>query len=421
MPRSKRTLPLLLLAGFVALTLAAAPSLAVVTYGLRTNPLDPYTAGMDTWPFTTLGNYYYGMNWDYNYQTRGGTSVAIGYFTLLTADHYSIAVGYEFMVNVDKFRVASMETLPADPGQGTNAPDLLVLHVENLTNEYRPLPGFYDLYTYTGGSSTTTTPPSDFPTSAQSFAMVGTGNSGSTTSRTHYTDTWDSVPPVSTRALRWGTNKYDLLIRNTSTDYRGVMHNTQCIKMSYNRVTNKTTYEAGMGMGDSGGGVFVKVDGTWKFAGINLYREALSDGYSDIYAASIPYYASELYNILQDDLLPGDLNLDGNVDSYDYITLKTNFGMTGETVTWSLGDFNGDGLVGYEDFIALTTNFGYKSTPHPIMTPPSDGYISTGSMAMPEPGSAILLVLGAAALLRRRQGYGGQVRRRGGESKRQNQ
>jgi hypothetical protein len=109
-----------------------------------------------------------------------------------------------------------------------------------------------------------------------------------------------------------------------------------------------------------------------------------------------------LYDILQYDLLPGDLNLDGDVDSSDYITLKENFGET--DATWSHGDFNDDGLVGYDDLFALMTNFGYKSNPHPIMTPPSGGSISTGDMAaVPEPGTAILLVLGAAALLRRRR------------------
>jgi len=118
MPRSKRTLSLLLPAAFVALTLAAAPSLAVVTNGLRTDPTDPNTAGMDTWPFTTLGNNYYGMNWNYNYQTKGGTSVAIGYFTLLTADHYYIDTVDDgtpttyntFLINGDTWRVASSTT-----------------------------------------------------------------------------------------------------------------------------------------------------------------------------------------------------------------------------------------------------------------------------------------------------------------------
>jgi hypothetical protein len=385
MPRSKRTLSLLSLAAFVALTLAAAPSFAVVG-GIT-----------DLTEFSDPASQYYGMNWSYVYKPYNGSSVAIGYFTLLTADHYlNNKVGDTFWINGDNWRVSSVET-PNEDYQPT--PDLRVLHLENLTNQYRPLPGFYDLYTGT------------FST-ASSFVIVGLGNTG-VTYDTYYTNTSGT-----SGVRRWGTNRFDKLVWKEYTT-----HNTRCFKMRYSKIDDaNTVHESGVGSGDSGGGVFVKDGDTWKLAGINLYRDyypGSTDWYRDFYAASIPYYASKLYDILQYDLLPGDADLDGNVDSYDYITLKANFGRT--EATWSQGDFNSDGLVGYEDFIALTTNFGYKSTPHPIMTPPSDGYISTGSMAMPEPGSAILLVLGAAALLRRRQGYGGQVRRRGGESKRRNQ
>ena len=397
MPRSKRTLSLLLPAAFVALTLAAAPSLAVVTNGLRTDPTDPNTAGMDTWPFTTLGNNYYGMNWNYNYQTKGGTSVAIGYFTLLTADHYYIDTVDDgtpttyntFLINGDTWRVASSTTL-TNPDQ--SKADMRVLQMENLTNKYRPLPGFYNLYTGTFPSAT-----------ERNFVIVGWGDTGDTYD-THYTD-----KPGSSGVRRWGTNNFKNLLSDyfVGGPYRGP-HSTKCFRMTYSKTS--TTYEAGVGVGDSGGGVFVKVGGTWKLAGINLYQiGTYPTNLTGSYAASIPYYASKLYDILQYDLLPGDLNLDGDVDSSDYITLKENFGET--DATWSHDDFNDDGLVGYDDLFALMTNFGYKSNPHPIMTPPSGGSISTGDMAaVPEPGSAILLALGAAALLRRR-GVIGKARR----------
>jgi len=370
MPRSKRTLSLLLPAAFVALTLAAAPSLAVVG-GIT-----------DLTEFSNPASQYYRMNWSYVYKPYDGSSVAIGYFTLLTADHYSNnKVGDTFWINGDKWLVSSVET-PNEVGQPT--PDLRVLHLENLTNQYRPLPGFYDLY---AGTFTT----------ASSFVMVGLGDTGVTYDK-YYTDTSGT-----SGVRRWGTNRFDKLVWKADTT-----HGTQCFKMRYSKVDNvNTVHESGVGMFDSGGGVFVKDinTNTWKLAGINLYREyypGYTDRYRDFYAASIPYYASKLYDILQYDLLPGDLNLDGDVDSSDYITLKENFGET--DATWSHGDFNDDGLVGYDDLFALMTNFGYKSNPHPIMTPPSGGSISTGDMAaVPEPGSAILLVLGAAALLRRRR------------------
>jgi hypothetical protein len=392
MSESTRTLSLLAPVAFVALTLAAAPSLAVVTYGPN--------AGTDTSPFRTPGNEYYGMNWSYVYRTGldnvdvGGTSVAVGYFTLLTARHFGpLAVGTTFTANGDTFSVTSIDWLSPDPGQ-SKPPDLRVLHVENLTNKYRPLPGFYELYTYPGGSSTTTAAPAPFPTSAQSFVFVGTGNTGETMSPSYYTDTPD------TRRLRWGSNRYDGLIRKNASNF-----STQCIAMSYSRGTtdaNKTLYESGLGDHDSGSGVFVKdpATNTWKLAGIGLYRdlyEGLPDYYSPMWAASIPYYEPKLRSLIHSDKLPGDLNMDGTVDSADYITLKANFGMTG--ATWLQGDFNGDGLVGYEDLFALETNFGY--TPYKTVTTP-DGSIPGGGMLLPEPGSAMLLALGAVALLRRR-------------------
>jgi|GEM_PF-2041420 len=396
--RSKRTLSLLLPAALVTLTLAAAPSLAVVG-GIT-----------DLAEFSDPASPYYGMDWSYNYLTGGGTSVAIGYFTLLTADHYFIPAGKTFTINGDSFIITSTDLLPADAGYST--PDLRVVHVKNLTNEYRPLPGFYDLYTYSGGSST---PPINFPPWAQSFLIVGSGDTGETTIpiadppyyqyTPYYTDT------ANTRGLRWGTNRFTKFDREEYTGDRGP-HSTMCTKMVYVLPTSRTAtvHESGLGIGDSGCGVFVNDKGTWKLAGVGLYRDYYDypdhpDRYSSFYAASIPFYASRLYNILQYDVLPGDLNLDGNVDSSDFVTLQANFGKTG--ATWYDGDFNVDGVVDGEDLFALKTNFGYRSTPHPTMTPPSSAFIPTGGIsAMPEPGSAILLVLGAAALLRRRGGQG---------------
>ena len=378
MSRTTHRLSLLLLAAFLTLTWTAAPSLAVVG-GI-----------IDLSEFSDSNSPYYGMNWGYNYGTGGGTSVAIGYFTLMTADHYSMAVGSTFTINGDTFRIKSMENLDADPDE-LYQPDMRVLHMENLTNPYRALPGFYDLYTYEG-----VTWPGEPLGTEKSFVMVGTGDTGSTTSTTYYTDTED------TRALRWGTNRYESLTRRGETGYDGTRYSTWCFKMRYNKVSAATPHESGLGIGDSGAGVFVKDGDTWKLAGIGLYRDSFSGGYRDFYAASIPYYADRLYDILQYDVLPGDLNLDGNVDSYDYVTLKANFGMTGGA-TWYDGDFDGDGDVGSTDLYALETNFEYTSNPHPVMTPPGTGGSSGGSELLPEPTTFLLLGAGATGLAIRRR------------------
>jgi autotransporter-associated beta strand protein len=83
----------------------------------------------------------------------------------------------------------------------------------------------------------------------------------------------------------------------------------------------------------------------------------------------------------------GDTNGDSVVDAADFITLKKNFGKsTGAGVT--AGDFNSSGTVDWTDLSALMNNMG-----------------NTGGTpaTTPEPCSAILLIFGAAALLRRRR------------------
>jgi autotransporter-associated beta strand protein len=84
--------------------------------------------------------------------------------------------------------------------------------------------------------------------------------------------------------------------------------------------------------------------------------------------------------------LPGDADGDGVVDAADYITVKQNFGMT--DAQWAQGDFSGDRQVNWTDLQILMTNFGTRSV--------------GGAPAAPEPCSAVLLMFGAAALLRRR-------------------
>jgi hypothetical protein len=177
-----------------------------------------------------------------------------------------------------------------------------------------------------------------------------------------------------------------------------------------------TVYESGFGLLDSGGGVFVNDNGAWKLAGMNLYREPIDKGHPDLYKylypASIPAYAGSLSTILQSvppagatwlaNVLPGDIDGNGRVDLSDYMTLKVNYGKT--VLPWKQGDCNGDGLLGYAELLAVETNLGYDLSL--AMGSPSGGGSMPlgGAEAAPEPGSALLLVFGAAAMLRRRAG-----------------
>lgn len=376
---------------FLVLTWMASPSLAVVG-GIT-----------DLSEFSDPASSYYGMNWDYNYRTTGGTSTAIGYFTLVTADHYLLKTVDEypdsyntFDINGDTWAVASAENLSPSSGQSYQ-PDIRVLHMTNLTNPYRALPGFYDLYQYEEGN---------WPNSEKSFVIVGSGDTGSTDDLKYYTD------ESGTRAMRWGTNRFFgyALTPRSATRYDGTQYSTMVFRMNYNRQTLSTPHESGLGEGDSGCGVFVLDGDEWKLAGLGLYRDTYGTlGYKDFYSASIPTYAEQLYGVLDSlptsndnwlaNMLPGDLDLDGDVDLYDYITLKTNFGKV--VSPWEEGDFNGDGLIGYEELLGIQANLGYDLSL--AMVPSGEESVSTTTELLPEPTTLLLLGIGATSLTWRRR------------------
>ena len=85
----------------------------------------------------------------------------------------------------------------------------------------------------------------------------------------------------------------------------------------------------------------------------------------------------------------GDANLDGVVDTSDFMTLSQNFGNTG---VWSSGDFNYDGTVNALDFNAIASNFGATA----LSAPPALGAL------VPEPAGLAVLATAALAVRRRR-------------------
>lgn len=81
----------------------------------------------------------------------------------------------------------------------------------------------------------------------------------------------------------------------------------------------------------------------------------------------------------------GDANSDNKVDVVDLGALAKNYDMAG--MHWDQGDFNGDGVVDVVDLGALAKNYDWAS----------------GSSAIPEPMSLLLLVTGGCAVLSRRR------------------
>ena len=84
----------------------------------------------------------------------------------------------------------------------------------------------------------------------------------------------------------------------------------------------------------------------------------------------------------------GDTDLDGDVDLSDLSTLAGNWDTAGAAIGWSGGDLNGDRAVDIGDLSLLAANWGFPAA---------------AAANVPEPATALLLAVGAPALLRRRR------------------
>ena len=89
-------------------------------------------------------------------------------------------------------------------------------------------------------------------------------------------------------------------------------------------------------------------------------------------------------------MLDGDTDVDWDVDSVDLANLAGVFGSEGDRYT----DFNEDGRVDLDDFALMRGNFGAGVGSSPGGDP---------AATIPEPASAILVLAGLAATLRRRR------------------
>ena len=85
--------------------------------------------------------------------------------------------------------------------------------------------------------------------------------------------------------------------------------------------------------------------------------------------------------------IPGDADLDGQVQFTDFLLLSSNFGMPGE---WGDGDFDDDGEVAFGDFLILSQHFNQSMTP------------GLRPVAVPEPRGCLLVVVAMATFARRR-------------------
>lgn len=313
------------------------------------------------------------LDWNYVYNYKDCSAVAISPYWLLTASHvaddpwagdWNMTIGETTYTEIHA--VHHKDTYNVDPNHGYGS-DLALIRLDT------PLPGYYDVY-------------EDSPRYMDAV-LVGYGLTGTAYSSS-YSWTWGTD---GTR--RWGTNRVDFV--NKTGVHSGMTSDT--IRMYYDYSSGTDPYEAGLAVYDSGGGTFVKdpSDDTWKLAGINAYVYSALPSYPGDYrymdAVQVENYVTWIENILDDPAyypsILGDANLDGAVDDADFGIVSANWLETG--VGWKQGDFNFDTLVDDADFGILAAAWGGAASGFP-------------TNPVPEPATMCLISVGILTILRRR-------------------
>jgi hypothetical protein len=193
------------------------------------------------------------LDWNYVYNYKGSSSVAVGGGWLLTAGHVADDGG-SGSISADG-TVYQQQEIVMHPSA-----DLALVRYD------KAFPGSYELYT---GNL-----PLTFEHDKLPVYMVGYGVTGDV-----YSDYW-SRNGSGRGTRRWGSQEIDIALDDEFWMYFDEGH---------------TTYEAGAGDGDSGGGVFYMEGDTWKLAGINVAIKSKPGtsglGFDRTVAVSMPYYA----------------------------------------------------------------------------------------------------------------------------------
>lgn len=196
----------------------------------------------------------YGFDWDYVVNFNQSSAVAISPYWLLTAAHVADDFG-NTSITVNSITYNQVDEIYHPTA------DLALIKLD------APLPGYYEIHT--GGYSV----------SRPEVLVVGYGGVGSITSTTNYT-----IGTTGRGTQRWGTNKIDNYVNFSSSPY---LNNG--FQMFFD--TTDSTNEAGVGVGDSGGGVFYKKGNVWSLAGIMTNADT-SSGTDSVLAVDIEQYES---------------------------------------------------------------------------------------------------------------------------------
>ena len=156
------------------------------------------------------------------------------------------------------------------------------------------------------------------------------------------------------------------------------------------------TLEGSLGLGDSGGGLFVELDSVPLLAGIH-FEVIPSGGSVGLYGDCALGVRLRQYLNWISNQVPGDANWDGRVDGADYTVWADHYGDTGVPLWlsggYAFGNFNNDSTVDGADYTLWADNYLFGT----------GGDVGGGrSVMLPEPAAVVLIGLGGIALLRRR-------------------
>ncbi|MHC4986567.1 MAG: hypothetical protein ACYTFO_10480, partial [Planctomycetota bacterium] len=308
----------------------------------------------DTSAFDVPGGQWEGMDISFVGQINSGSAVAVGKRYMVTNRHFGTVPGNTVFVDGTGYVVE--EVIDAPDYNVDDSPDLRLLKVAT------PLPGYYELY---DGAFNEHPPNKD-------LILVGTGWSGAINAGAN-TYTWSSGTG---RVLGWGTNEQEGFQTVSSGDYTSF-----CIQWSMS--VGATDHEAGIAIGDSGGGAFFNDGSGWKLAAIPAYVAPFGGPYTTNWGLSMFLYADWIRDTA---VLTGDFNDDGLVDANDVDILCDNLGdaaydLDGDSdadeddmiylietlveltdgsgrVGTQRGDFNLDGLINATDLAIIKSGFG---------------------------------------------------------------